>query len=710
MFSLSSPPPASDSKASSSSSKGTLDTPKVTDEGDGSSDSCPIRLSAGGYSGPGVTNQEMEAIGKVVYKSSFELLSSLSVSDALAILHIATKFLFDSLRPKVLSTLDSATLDPWQQYTIAVDHGIEEWLLPSYINICGLIEPPSPKGAQEFNRRKDLDDYVRISAIREDYRTRLILYAFAPSQIHPYTSSTTDSNPSIFVGCERSGTCRPLIKAVLTALFNNGPDYHKITVFKGDPPKTIHDLVLQATRLNAEPTTYRMCNTCCGKDGRLIADALGQRQLEAELKKLLHMMLKRKSLGSDLRLGVRSDPGSFKRVKSTPGVTPGAASGSELPIISQSPSPSSSPRESTPLSLPSAAPVPSVPDNDYSSVKRHPKYYLEDGNVVFLTSDDTLFRLHKSILMLHSTFFENMFRRTRPRPRVEVVASMPVDRTSEMPIPIQLDGQGQVSVNDKEFELICGVLYGMPLTSSSELGTESTLVLLQVCNKLQFKTIKDKMTQILEATDILPWDRYFLGVDHRVDSWTLQGCLEISGSVESYPPALLAKFASRNETARLSKILQIRQEYRSKLVLYSRGRARHPYPVEKGDISPVCGDCLTELKSILTKALSPEEQAKTSRANSSKYPVFRDYLLKAFRPDSQNPSTICVDCRGKEAVILERALGLNELSWAVEKGMSLVRSLHVLMWDEDAPSAKSARGLHDDYFEHCIAKDERELS
>lgn len=221
--------------------------------------------------------------------SSFELLSSLPVTDALSILHVATKFMFDSLRPKVLSSLDSASLDPWQQYAIAVNHGVDEWLLPSYVKICSLIEPPSPKEVQEFNRRKDLDDYIRINAVREDYRTRLIVYALVPDQIHPYTSSTSESEPSIFAGCESFGSCRPHIKAVLTALFKNSPDYQSVTVLKGDPPKTINELVFQATRLDAEPSSNRMCRVCCGREDILIANALGQRQLEIELKKLLQM-------------------------------------------------------------------------------------------------------------------------------------------------------------------------------------------------------------------------------------------------------------------------------------------------------------------------------------------------------------------------------------------------------------------------------------
>lgn len=221
--------------------------------------------------------------------SPFELLSSLPIPEVLSILHVATKFMFDSVRIKVLSTLDSAALNPWQQYAIAVDHSVEEWLLPSYVKICDLIEAPSTTEVHEFSRRKELDDYIRLSAVREDYRARLILYALASSQIHPYTSATSDSEPSIFAGCEQSKSCRTRIKSVLNVLFNNGQHYPFPATPGGNPPKTILELVLKATRQKAEPSSYRFCNACCEKGGKLIANALGHKQLKAELKRSLQI-------------------------------------------------------------------------------------------------------------------------------------------------------------------------------------------------------------------------------------------------------------------------------------------------------------------------------------------------------------------------------------------------------------------------------------
>lgn len=73
MFALSSPLSANVSDSGNTSSKEIFDVPKATDLGDGSSDTSPIRLSAGGGSGLGVTNEEMETIGKIAYKRSLHL-------------------------------------------------------------------------------------------------------------------------------------------------------------------------------------------------------------------------------------------------------------------------------------------------------------------------------------------------------------------------------------------------------------------------------------------------------------------------------------------------------------------------------------------------------------------------------------------------------------------------------------------------------------
>ena len=39
--------------------------------------------------------------------------------------------------------------------------------------------------------------------------------------------------------------------------------------------------------------------------------------------------------------------------------------------------------------------------------KHHDKYYFDDGNVVLL-AEDTIFRVHKSVLTLHSGLFQDM--------------------------------------------------------------------------------------------------------------------------------------------------------------------------------------------------------------------------------------------------------------------------------------------------------------
>ena len=45
--------------------------------------------------------------------------------------------------------------------------------------------------------------------------------------------------------------------------------------------------------------------------------------------------------------------------------------------------------------------------------KRHETYWLDDGNVI-LAVNDTLFRVHKSLLARHSTFFDGLFKVPTP--------------------------------------------------------------------------------------------------------------------------------------------------------------------------------------------------------------------------------------------------------------------------------------------------------
>jgi hypothetical protein len=60
---------------------------------------------------------------------------------------------------------------------------------------------------------------------------------------------------------------------------------------------------------------------------------------------------------------------------------------------------------------------------------RHGRYYFEDGNVVLL-AESTLFRVHRSVMALHSEIFEDMFSMPQPA-TVSTVDGVPLLRLSD---------------------------------------------------------------------------------------------------------------------------------------------------------------------------------------------------------------------------------------------------------------------------------------
>ncbi|CAE6488469.1 unnamed protein product [Rhizoctonia solani] len=198
--------------------------------------------------------------------------------------------------------------------------------------------------------------------------------------------------------------------------------------------------------------------------------------------------------------------------------------------------------------------------------KRHTKYYFEDGNVVFLTSDKTLFCLHKSILRLHSTFFEDMFENAQPPTKNEKGQEVPVDGSSD-DHPIELGGHALATLYDSELEAVCVVLYDMPLTPASELKFDQAISLLRVASKFQFESIQAKVVQRLDQAIMSPAKRYGFAIDCLVDEWIIRSYLDMCTSADPASAELFAEFSHRGETSKLSSLLllaPISFDYQSK--------------------------------------------------------------------------------------------------------------------------------------------------
>ncbi|KAF8597692.1 hypothetical protein BDV93DRAFT_547762 [Ceratobasidium sp. AG-I] len=302
--------------------------------------------------------------------------------------------------------------------------------------------------------------------------------------------------------------------------------------------------------------------------------------------------------------------------------------------------------------------------------KRHFKYYFEDGNVVFLTSDKTLFRLHKSMLKLHSTFFDDMFEHAHPPTKDSKGNEIPIDGSSDEN-PIELGGHALATLRDAELESICTVLYEMPLTPASALSVDQATSVLRVSTKYQFEAIHTKVVQMLETALIVPWGRYALAIDCLVDPWILRSYLEICGAVEYHSAELVAVFSRRNEMDKLSNLLRIREDYRTKLLIYSHGTQQFPYPALATPVASACANCLVLLKALLVRILSNGGHNDLDGADATKFPLLEDRIMKGIQPRTQSPINICANCRTKEKAIVNQVLGLNDLESEVKKVMHL---------------------------------------
>ncbi|CAE6539426.1 unnamed protein product [Rhizoctonia solani] len=307
--------------------------------------------------------------------------------------------------------------------------------------------------------------------------------------------------------------------------------------------------------------------------------------------------------------------------------------------------------------------------------KKHAKYYFEDGNIVFLTSDKTLFRLHKSVLRLHSTFFEDMFEDARPPTKNEKGEEIPVDGSSD-DHPIELGGHALATLYDAELEAICAVLYDMPLTPASELKVDQAISLLRVTSKFQFESIQAKVVQRLDKAIISPAKRYAFAIDCLVDEWILQSYLDICTSADPASAELFAEFSQRTETSKLSSILLVREDYRSKLLIYVHGTQWHPYPSSQTGNSPslVCRNCLPNIKELLLRILTTGGVSDLDDADPTQLPSLEHRLLKGIQPKSngQTPVSICADCRPNEKAIVTQLLGINDLTSDIRKVMHLI--------------------------------------
>ncbi|CAE6459012.1 unnamed protein product [Rhizoctonia solani] len=301
--------------------------------------------------------------------------------------------------------------------------------------------------------------------------------------------------------------------------------------------------------------------------------------------------------------------------------------------------------------------------------RKHSKYYFEDGSI---TNDKTLFRLHKSVLRLHSTFFDDMFKSAIPPVRNEKGQEVPIDGSSD-DHPIQLGGHSLATLHDSEMETMCEVLYDMPLTPASELQIDQAVALLRVAAKFQFDKIQARVIHRLDQAVISPAKRYAFAIDCLVDEWISRSYLDICIAVDTPSSELCAEFSQRGEISKLSSVLLLREDYRGKLLIYVHGTQLHPYTSSQSSPTSVCTNCLPHIKQLLLRILTTGGVADLDGSDPSQMPSLEQRLLKGIQPKSngQTPISICANCRPKEEAIISQVLGIDSLKNEVRKVMHL---------------------------------------
>ncbi|KAG9088310.1 hypothetical protein FRC07_012613 [Ceratobasidium sp. 392] len=180
--------------------------------------------------------------------------------------------------------------------------------------------------------------------------------------------------------------------------------------------------------------------------------------------------------------------------------------------------------------------------------------------------------------------------------------------------------------------------------------------LLQVSTKFQFEKIHDKVIDILESIQLPAWKRYALAVDCLVAPWIVRSYTEICSAVHYHPAEIVAEFAQRNEMEKLSRLLTLREDYRTKLLLYAHGTEYYPYP---------------KLNAPLSSILSGHPVAGLDSTAEAETPLLLDRVTRMIQPTLPSPVNICTSCRPMEKLIVSQVLGVEDLEKEVKKVMHL---------------------------------------
>ncbi|KAF8589487.1 hypothetical protein K439DRAFT_1523220 [Ramaria rubella] len=154
----------------------------------------------------------------------------------------------------------------------------------------------------------------------------------------------------------------------------------------------------------------------------------------------------------------------------------------------------------SPSTTDASAPVSPLP----GSTRRHKIYYFDNDQVIFLV-EETLFNVHRSILLRHSAVFRDMF-------DMPPTAGEPVEGTSDQN-PIRL---GNVSALD--FERLLAILYP-PVIGEHSATLPEWISILQLASLWLFDDIRCLAIRELATFEIEPVQKVAIALQNDVPEW-----------------------------------------------------------------------------------------------------------------------------------------------------------------------------------------------
>ncbi|GJJ08408.1 hypothetical protein Clacol_002624 [Clathrus columnatus] len=214
------------------------------------------------------------------------------------------------------------------------------------------------------------------------------------------------------------------------------------------------------------------------------------------------------------------------------------------------------------MDSPPSTPEGSIPPSPLAgSIRRHKNYYFDNDQVIFLV-EDTLFNVHRSLLMRHSTVFKDMFE----MPSGPVSGESVEGSNDENPVRLE-------NVRAVDFERLLSILYPSVIGKYSATLPE-WISILQLATRWLFDDIRTLAITELTDLKIDPVQKVAIALQCDIPEWLHSSYVALC--LRQYPLTLdegrklgvdvVTKLAYTREVYRDNSHISHREDYASKLV------------------------------------------------------------------------------------------------------------------------------------------------